>query len=281
MMRCRSIIVALGLTFVGLTAMGLSTAGHAQPALSPQDQREYCPARPGLGTPACTISPGRLSIETGIVDWTNDDSADERSDSVLIGDTLVRVGLTASLEAQLGWTPFGHAPTRDKATGSVDRANRVGDALVGLKANLRSPDGSGFAAAVQPFASLALGRVPIGAGDWGAGVVVPLSYDLTPALNLQLSPEVDAAVDGDGHGRHLAYGSVLGLGVSLSDAVGVTFELAATRDNDPEEHTREAYGAISATWAPSDDLQLDAGTTLGLNHDAADIALYIGLSRRL
>lgn len=276
MIRCRSMILALS-----LAGFGLAPPASAQPSEPSQDQREFCPARPGLGTPACTIAPGRVAIETGIADWTRDDSADERSDTVLIGDTLVRIGLSDTLEAQLGWTPFGHSRTRDKTTGKVDSVERVGDALVGLKANLRNPDGSGFSAAIQPFATIPIGRSPVGAGDWAAGVVVPLSYDLSPALNLQLSPEIDAAADGDRHGRHLAYGSVLGLGVSLSDAVGVTFELAATRDNDPEAHSTEAYGAISASWAPSDDMQLDAGTTLGLNHNAADLELYVGISRQL
>jgi hypothetical protein len=200
---------------------------------------------------------------------------------MLIGDTLVRLGLTSTLEAQLGGTPFGHVRTRDKSTGMVDTADRVGDAYLGLKANLSNPDGSGFSAAVQPFATVPVGRSPVGAGDWEAGLIVPLTYDLSPALNLQLSPEIDAAADGDRHGRHLAFGSVAGLGMSLNDAVEVTFELAATRDNDPEQHSTEAYGAISASWTPSDDLQLDAGTTLGLNHNAADVELYLGISRQL
>jgi hypothetical protein len=266
---------------MSLATLALAPAAWAKPSDPPQDQREYCPNRPGLGTPACTIAPGRVSVETGIVDWTRDDSDDARDDTIMLGDTLVRVGLTDTLEAQLGLTPFGHSRTRDKTTGMVDTANRVGDALVGLKANLRNPDGSGFSAGIQPFATIPIGRSPIGAGDWGAGLVVPLSYDLSPTLNLQLSPEIDAATDGDGDGRHLAYGSVFGLEVSLSDAVGVTFEVAATRDNDPEGHNTKAYGAISATWAPSDDLQLDAGTTLGINHNAEDIELYVGISRRL
>ena len=32
--------------------------------------RDYCPARPGLGSPACTIDPGRVSVETSLADWT-------------------------------------------------------------------------------------------------------------------------------------------------------------------------------------------------------------------
>jgi hypothetical protein len=271
MMRSRWIALGLALTAV-------SGAGSAQ-AQGADADRDYCPTRPGLGTTPCTIAPGHVSVETAITDWTREDTADERTDTTLIGDTLVRVGLTDTVEAQVGWTPFGHERTRDKMTGMVQRANRVGDVSLGFKANLRQPDGSGFSAAVQPFVTVPVGRSPIGSGDWGAGMVVPVSFDLSPTLNLQLSPEIDAAVDEDGHGRHLAYGSVVGLGVKVSDAVSLTFEAAATQDNDPQEHSTEVFGAASASWMPADDLQLDLGSNVGLNHDAPDLEVYLGISR--
>jgi hypothetical protein len=264
-----------------MAAMMVATPAWAQSAAPAQEDRAYCPTRPGIGTTACTIESGRVSIETGVVDWTRDDTASERSDAVLIGDTLVRVGLSDTIEAQLGWTPFGHSRTRDKITGAIDKADRVGDVQLGFKANLVHPDGSGFSAAIQPFVTAPVGRSPVGAGDWSGGVVVPVSFDLSPALNLQFSPEIDAATDEDRHGRHLAYGSVVGLGVRISEAVNATLEVAGTRDEDPDGHTTELYSAISASWMPSKNLQLDVGTTLGLSHDADDLELYFGVSRRI
>lgn len=275
MMRCRPIALVLA-----LLAAASAGSAQAQSAGAEQD-RDYCPSRPGLGTTPCTIAPGHVSVETAVADWTREDTADERGDTILIGDTIVRVGLSDRFEAQVGWTPFGHERTRDKASGLVEKADRVGDVSLGFKANLRQPDGSGFSAAIQPFVTVPVGRSPIGDGDWGAGMVVPVSFDLSPTLNLQLSPEIDAAVDEDRHGRHLAYGSVVGLGVAVSDAVNLTFELAATKDDDPEEHSTEAYGAASASWMPAHDLQLDLGTTLGLNHAAPDVEVYVGISRLL
>jgi hypothetical protein len=136
----------------------------AMPAAA--QEREYCPDRPGLGTPACTIAPGRVSVETGLVDWTLEQDSNMRTDTVLIGDTQLRIGLTDSTEAQIGWTPYGHVRMRDKASGGIDRADRVGDAYLGFKANLKNPDGKGFSAAVQPFVTIPVGRGPVGAGDW-------------------------------------------------------------------------------------------------------------------
>jgi hypothetical protein len=243
------------------------------------EDRDYCPARPGLGTPACTIAPGRVSVEMGLADWTRDDGPDMRQDTILIGDTLVRIGLTDSVEAQLGWTAFGHVRTRDKAIGGVDTANRAGDALLGLKVNLRHPDGSGFSAAVQPFVTLPLGRTPVGAGDWGAGVVIPVSFDLGHKLSLQFSPEADAAVDQDGRGRHFAASGTIGLGLAISDTVSGTIEFQEARAYDPSGRTTQALSSISVGWMPSDRWQFDIGAVAGLNRAAPDAELYAGVSR--
>lgn len=241
-------------------------------------ERELCPDRPGLGTPACTVDRGRVQVETALIDWTLDKGAGSRTDTILVGDTLVRVGISDAIELQLGWTPYGY--TRERTGGATDRASRVGDVMVGAKVNLHNPDGSGFSAALLPFATLPTGRQPIGAGDWGAGLVMPLSYELSNALSLQLTPEVDAAVDEDGAGRHLAYGGVLGLGIDLSKQVSTTLEVQVTRDRDPAGHSTEAYGALSFAYQPSDNLQLDIGSSRGLNHASSDVELYAGISKR-
>jgi hypothetical protein len=264
----------------GSLTVALCLAAWAAPARSQAPDRAYCPARPGLGTPACTIAPGRVSVEIGIATWERDDAARARTDAIVAGDTLLRVGLTDSVEALIGWTPFGRVRFRD-AAGAVETADRVGDVLIGAKANLRNPDGGGFSIAVQPFATLPVGRAPVGAGDWSAGVVAPMSYDLDSRLNLQFSPEVDAAADGDGRGRHLAYGGTLGLGVLVAEGVGVTFEVQAARDRDPDGASAPLLGAVSAGWAPAADRQIDVGATLGLNRDAPDLQLYFGFSQRL
>lgn len=250
----------------------------ATPALA--EERDYCPARPGLGTPACTISPGRVSVETGLVDWTRDEDSSSRNDTILIGDTLVRIGVGEAIEAQIGWTPFGHVRARDKAAGTIDQASAVGDVTLGFKANLLHPDGSGSSVAIQPFVSLPVGRSPVGAGDWGAGVLVPFSFSLNQMLSLQFTPEADAAVDQDGKGRHFAASGTVGLGVAISKAISGTVEFQALRDEDPSGKTTQVLASLSLGWMVSDDLQLDAGAVAGLDHAAPDAEFYFGVSRR-
>jgi hypothetical protein len=258
-------------------AFALAMTAVASPSLA--EERDYCPARPGLGTPPCTIEPGRVSVEVGLADWQRDNEADKREDTLLIGDTLLRIGVSDKVEALVGWTPFGSVRTRDEITGRTQTVSRLGDVLIGAKANLRTPDGSGFSIAVQPFAVLPVGREPVGASDWSAGVVVPMSYDLSDTLNLQFSPQADAATDGDGRGRHLAYSGTLGLGVAVSEEFGVTFEIQAARDHDPDGRSTPVMGAVSAAWMPARDRQLDFGANLGINRAAPALEVYFGYSQ--
>lgn len=258
-----------------LVALALLAAAPAA-----AEERDYCPTRPGLGTTPCTIAPGKVSVETAIADWTRDDQPDQRTDTVLIGDTLVRVGLTEAIEAQLGWTPYGHVRMRDKTTRIVEQAGRVGDVTMGIKANALHPDGKGLSIAIQPFVTVPVGRAPVGAGDWGSGVAVPVTYDLSDTVNLATTSEIDAAVNGDGDGRHLAYSEVLGLGIKLTRQLTGSLEVEALRDADPAGKTTQAFASASLAWMAKDDMQVDLGAVAGLNRAAPDVELYAGISRR-
>jgi len=255
----------------------LSFAALHATSASAQD-REYCPERPGLDTPACTIAPGKISVETSIADWTRDDQPGSREDNILFGDTLVRVGVSDTIEARIGWTPFGHDRMRD-STG-VDSVNGVGDVSLGMKANLLNPDGSGISVSVLPFVTLPVGRSSIGAGDWGAGFLVPVTYEISDTVSLDLTPEIDAAVDQDGNGRHLAYSSTAGLAFKVAKDFTLTGEVQALRDNDPDQHATQALAALSLAWMANDDLQFDILGAAGLNDDTPDTRVYAGISRR-
>jgi hypothetical protein len=250
------------------------------PVAAQAEDRDYCPTRPGLGTTPCTISPKKVSVETAIADWTLEQDPSSRTDTVLIGDTLVRIGLSDSVEAQVGWTPYGHVRVRDKIAGTVDSVGRVGDVTLGFKANLRHPDGSGVSAAIQPFVSLPVGKPPVGAGTWGAGTVVPVTFDLSDKVNFATTTEADAAPNQSGHGRHFAASETLGLGYKLSKSVTATVEGQVLRDDDPAGKTTQALASLSLAWMANDDLQLDVGGVAGLDRDAPDCEFYLGVSKR-
>lgn len=261
--------------FVFLAGAIATATAIATPAQA--ELRAFCASRPGLGTPACTVDPGHVVVEIGLTDWTLDNNADERTDTVLVDDTLVRVGLDERTEVQVGWTPFGHVRVRDKASGLVSAAHGTGDVTLGIRHGLSGPNGS---MAIQPFVTLPVGGNAIGAGDWGAGVIVPIGFDLGHDVQLSLSPELDAAVNSSGSGRHLAYGSVLGLSAPLTGKLSGTVEFQAMRDDDPSGRTTMANASASLAWMLGDNTQIDVGTVAGLNHDSPDVEAYFGIARR-
>ncbi|TCM17669.1 outer membrane putative beta-barrel porin/alpha-amylase [Novosphingobium sp. PhB165] len=250
------------------------------PSAAFADERPYCPDRPGIGTPPCTVSPGQVSVELGIGDWTLDRSSAEREDDFGVGDLLVRYGIADHAEVQVGWTMLGFSRTRDRATGEVEHRSGTGDVTLALRRNLVSPDGSGLSVAFMPYVSLPTGGQPSGAGDWGAGVLMPLSYELSDKWSLTSTTEFDAAVDQDRDGRHFAFSQVIGASLQLGTAVTATAEYQITADHDPQGHSVAHLSGLSLGWQPADDLQLDAGGNVGLDRDAPDLELYFGISRR-
>lgn len=244
--------------------------------------RDLCSDRPGLNTPACTVDPGRLQVEVGLTDWTLDKQPDQRQDTIEAGQIQLRYGVTPTTEVRLGWTAYGHARTRDIATGAVDTVQGVGDVTLGLKQNLRHPaEGkTGLAVAVLPFVTLPTGRTDVGAGDWGAGLIVPTSYKIDDTVSLEFSPEIDAAVNESGDGRHLSYGAAMGVQVHLSKATRLTPELQFVRDNDPEHHATMSRASLSFDVQPAKMLQFDVQAVAGLNRDTPDVELSFGVSRK-
>jgi hypothetical protein len=240
--------------------------------------RDFCPDRPGLGTPTCIVDRGRIVVETGIADWTRETGGTARKDSVSLGSTLVRYGVNGTLELQAGWDAYGIERIRE--AGSHDRGDGSGDLTFAFRQSLRNPDGSGFSVAVMPYVTAPVGSDAMSAGDWGGGVIVPVSFDLGNNVSLAFSPEIDVAVDGDGDGRHAAFGSVVGLGFNLSDAVSVAAEVALFRDDDPDDPTTQALAGLALAWQPQENLQLDVGVVLGLNADSPDTEVYGGIARR-
>ncbi|RDE06651.1 transporter [Sphingomonas aracearum] len=250
----------------------------ATPALAQEEGPRFCPNRPSLGESGCVTEPGHVQLEVTALDWQLDRTPDQREDTVIAGDFQVRLGVTPTGELQVDWTPYGHVRTRDRLTGEIERAGRVGDVQVGWRQNLRNPDGKGLSFALEPSVTLPVGRTPVGDGTWSAGVVLPVTYDLNDKLNLGLTSEADAQANESGHGRHFAALETVTLSYDLSDAFNVAAEVQVVQDNDPTEHVTQAVAAGSFGWQPRQGMQLNALAGVGLNRDTPDVRLLTGAS---
>ncbi|PCD03695.1 hypothetical protein COC42_04905 [Sphingomonas spermidinifaciens] len=253
----------------------LLAALTAVAAPAPAQDEPICADRPGVGTPPCVTERGRVVAELGAVSWTLDREGGARTDTIVAGDVLTRIGIGGGTELQLGWTAFGHV--RGRMDGAVESVSGIGDVTVGVLKGV--VDGDGVALSVLGRATLPLGGAAIGAGDWSASLLVPVEVDLGGPLSLGLTPSIAAEVDQDRRGRHLAYGLVTGLTADFETHL-FGIELAVDRDDDPAGQGTPMVLAFSGGWRPDPNLQFDAGTNLGLNDDADDLQLYVGLSKR-
>jgi hypothetical protein len=244
--------------------------------------RELCSERPGLNTPACTVDPGHLQVELGLSDWTLDRQPDRREDRVESGQILLRYGVGATTEVRFGWNAYGQVRTRDRETGEIQRDGGIGDVTLSLKQNLRHPaEGrTGLAIALLPYATLPTGKRNVGDGDWGGGLIVPTSYKFNDTVSLEFTPEVRAAVNESGAGRHFAYGSAMGVQVHVGEHMRLTPELQLIRDYDPEHNATMSNVALSFDVETAKMTQLDVQAATGLNRNTPDVELSFGVAHK-
>lgn len=256
---------------LGLVAALACLAGTARA----QEAERFCPNRPSLSSTGCTVAPGRVLVEASGIDWQRSDSGRAFEDELLLGDAAVRVGIADHAEAQIGWTAYGRTRTRG-ATGGVSTESGVGDLRLGLRRNLINPDGDALSIAVEPFVVLPVGGAAIGDGTWSAGVSVPVNRALAEGWTLNVTGQIEAAADADRRGRHLSLFGVIGIAHDLVEAVNISGEIAALREEDRADRRTETVAALSVAWQPRDRLQLDLLAVAGLSRAAPDLQLVAG-----
>ena len=167
-------------------AVVLALLAGSTPALAAP--RDYCPDRPGIDTPPCTIDPGHLSVEMSGADWTHDASAGVTTDNWLIGDLALRYGVGPTTELRLAWTPWGSVRTHDPLSGQSSTLHGSGDVTIGIKQNLLDPTGSHLSVALLPAITLPTGGAALGAGDWSASLAAPVNVPIAASALLTRPP---------------------------------------------------------------------------------------------
>jgi hypothetical protein len=250
-------------------------------ATQAQARKDFCADRPGRSDATCTLDPGTFQVETSLTDWSHSRDTDEIENTTLVNDMLLRYGLTRSTELQLGWTMLGVDRTRDRADGTRERRTGTGDITLGVRQSLRDGGpGKGVSISLQPSVSLPSGRMPIGAGTWGAGLVMPAQIFFSKTWSLTLDPEVDAAPNQDGSGRHLAYAMVANLRWKATKTLQLAGETYVERDRDPMQHQTKASLDATAAYQIGKNSQVDLAAYAGLNAATARIQLLLGWAHR-
>lgn len=262
-----------GFLSTGLAALALLAA----PAVARADETpDLSVNRPGLDTPPTTLPAGRVIIEVSAADWEYSTSPAGRDDSLAFADTVVRLGLGHATEVEVGLG--GWTRQRSRVGAAVSTVRGLGDATFAVRHGFGGE--ADAKVAVEGFVSAPVGRAPGGAGDWGAGLLLPVALPLMAGFTLAATPEIDAAVNGSGHGRHLAWGSVVSLSHALTRTVSASAEVSAFRDEDPDDDSTESRLALAAAWHAAPRLQIDVEFDTGLTHATPDHALIVGFARQ-
>ena len=273
----RTLTAAVAAAVLG--GAGLLLAGVAYAATLDTD-RPFCADRPGLDTPTCTLPPGTLMLEIGSLDLVSSNDNELRVEVLTVADVRMRLGIGEATELQLDVPAYRSAHVHDRASGARRHGSGAGDITVAARHNFLHPEGSGTAVAAMPWVSLPTGTGPASAGTYAAGLSVPIMVEVADGLSLGLTPEFDYVGDDAGGGHHVAFGTVVGVGASLSDSVGFALELSAMRNDDPAAASTQYLAGLSAGWQAAKDIQLDAGINLGLSRSAPDTEFYTGLALR-
>jgi hypothetical protein len=238
---------------------------------------DLCVDRPGLGAPACVLPQGQVVVELGLAEWAHNRDPDSIADEFGFGDVLLRYGVGHATELGVELATYQTIRIRDRVTGAIEREIGVGDVTLSLQHNLAGGDGP---VAVQAFVTLPSGSKQVSVATWQAGAALPVNLTLRGGFELGLTPQVQAAANPSGKGRHLAWGGVIGLGYAIGRDLSLEGEVAAWRDQDPTGHVTDARAALSLAWRVAPDWQLDGEVQFGLTDEAPRHALLMGLARR-
>ncbi len=264
------------LTFLAILCAGsLSSAALAQ---TPPNAPAFCAERPGQTTPPCVIEPGSAMVEIGLATWEHATTESERHDQFTLGTSSLRYGVVPRLELQVGWAGVAVSSHFDYGTQDRSRTTNPGDLTVGALYGLSGPDGL---VAIQTFLTLPTGKDEATAGDWSAGVRLPVAIAINSDWQLGLTPEYDRATNASGHGQHSAFGGAAGLSRSISDQLGAGVDISIMEDRDPEGSSTKSTASASIAWQASPDTQFDVGAGFGLTRSSPRLQIYIGFAKRL
>lgn len=242
------------------------------------DEQPICPDRPSKSTGPCTVPKGKFQIETGLVDWTHDESSGVRTDLAVWGSSGLKYGISQNADIELWLMPL---ETLSMHSGGIsEHHSGIGDTLVRMKYEITKNDAP-VQVALDPFVKIPTANHQLGNGKFEAGLLVPVQIALGKSpFTLSLDPELDWLANQSGNGRHLAMVQLVNLGWQASKKLTFTTEIWSQWDWDPSGITRQRSWDGSVAYLLNKDVQVDAGANFGLTHQTPDLELYTGVSVR-
>jgi hypothetical protein len=218
------------------------------------------------------VAPGHVQLEAGLVDWSNR-SPNSAQTSEAITAFEIRYGLNQRTEVELAWTPVSISHL------DGTRQVGVGDLTLGARRALTAAGGSGLAVSIEPFVVAPTGTGGQGAGQWGGGVLLPVSLPVG-GFSVGFTPTLQTVPADDGPGVRAQLSGALGASYGFNN-ISVGAELWGALQPG-ERSADQASGDLFIAWSPAalNDVQFDAGLNAGLTRNTPRVELALGVAHR-
>jgi hypothetical protein len=235
------------------------------------EMRDLSTDRPDTTESPITVDAGHFQLEMSFVDFSRDGSAR----TTALAPMNLKAGLTNDIDLQLVLLPYTFSDD------DADDAEGFGDTVLRLKWNLWGNDGGKTAFALMPYVLFPTGDDDLSSNYAEFGLIAPLAIELTDKLALNLMAEVDFVWDHDEDDFDAEFLHTAAISFTLTEKLGAYVEyIGVWAPEDDEDHYHPFFSA-GATYALTDDIQLDAGFVLPLEGDVEDAwRVFTGVSIR-
>ena len=242
--------------------------------------RSFSTDRPTKSNVPYTVDAGRFQIETDLANFTYDNTAGVKTRTFQALDPAFKLGVTSSIDLEVEFNGFQSISVGDNTVPTTHNQG-FGDVFFRSKINFVGNDSGDLAIAAIPYVKAPSQRAVLSNGAVEGGVIIPISYKLPNDFVLLVDPEFDALKNANNNGRHANFTNLINISHPVPGVKDLTIlaEFYASVPDDralPNIYTADF--ALAYLVAPQ--LQLDAGTNIGLNRAAPDVQVYAGVSTR-
>lgn len=280
------------LTFLFLAGTCIASAANAAEEKSQYSlfnptpvemMRDMSTDRPDQTESPYTVDAGHFQIEADIVKYTYDrykkNGENLRTKTWNVAPVNMKAGLTNSTDLQVVLDNYLDQTTSDKVAGTREEIDGFGDVTIRLKHNFWGNDGGDTAFALMPYVKLPTNSNDLGNNDVEGGLIAPLGIDLGGGYGLGLMTQLDVLKDADDDGYHPSFVNTATFAVEWTEQLGTYYEIFTEKSTDGGEDWVVSFDT-GATYALTENIQLDAGINIGLTESADDYQPFVGTTFR-
>lgn len=237
-------------------------------------QDEVVTDRPDQSESTSIVGRGIFQLETGI-GLERDENSLANDETLEWGGSLLRYGLSDRFELRLAFT--AHTVVSSETSARKFESQGFADPELGFKLRLREGDGLSPAIAFLAATTLPIGEDELSSDRFDPTVRLAFDHDLSDTLGLGWNVGYSRESDGGDHQDYALYSA--SLGVDIDDRWGTFYELFGTVAVGGEADDAHSFDT-GITYLVNDNLQLDIAAGVGLNGEAPDTFVGLGVSWR-